>query len=93
MAPILKTRFRRVSVVGGTSNRVFLAFQVRKRFGINFGEMRFSFGQKNRVLNFDRSLKKVYGRIFGCLSENEPLRGVFNINTPVYVSAHGGGGR
>ena len=85
VAPILKTRFRRVSVVGGTSNRVFLAFQVRKRFGINFGEMRFSFGQKNRVLNFDRSLKKVYGRIFGCLSENGPLKVHFLTSIKILV--------
>ena len=48
----LKTRFRRVSVVVGPSNRVFLAFQVRKRFCTNFGELKLIFGQRNRFLLF-----------------------------------------
>ena len=60
MTPTLKARFRRRSAVGGTSNRVFLVFQVRKRFSINSYEMKLIFGQKDLVLFFDRSLKKVY---------------------------------
>ena len=74
---ILKTNLCGLCEVGWTSNREKHLFQVPKRFGMKFCDLKLMFGQKKTCFKKNDSLTDLYQGYSWCLWENGPLKAAF----------------